>query len=75
MTFDEILLSEPDLIHMIYEANSLKHCPWSVKNTYWYKILKPKMIKIVGFSADDQSLATTEAYELVYQFFIKLMDM
>jgi len=75
MKFEEILLEEPDLIPMIYEGHSLRHCPWSVKNQYWYKILKPKIVKLVGFSADDQSLATTEAYELVYQFFIKLMDM
>jgi len=75
MKFEEILLSEPELIQMIYEGYSLRHCPWSIKNTYWYKILKPKMVKLVGFSADDQALATCEAYDTIYQFFIKLMDM
>lgn len=33
------------------------------------------MVKLVGFNADDQALATTEDYDLVYQFFIKIMGL
>jgi len=75
MDFDKILLKAPQLIPMIYEASQLTDVSYNIKNRYWYKVLKPKMIKIVGFEAESKELASCEAYDKVYRFFIDLMVM
>jgi len=74
MDFDKILLNEPRLISMIYDAYHLKGASVNSKNNYWYKVLKPKMVKLVGFSADNQELNSTGIYDKTYRFFIDLME-
>jgi len=75
MTFDKILLEAPELVYLMWEGYNLKNCPWEIKNKYWYKLMKPRMEKLVGFYCDDPALSTTEAYDLVYHFFINLMEL
>lgn len=74
MDFDKILLKAPSLMPMIYEAYQLQDRSYRVKNNYWYKVLKPRMLRCVGFSAEDPELATSEIYDKVYHFFIELME-
>ena len=73
MQLEEILLYESRLIPIINDAYHLAIMPTDIKNRYWYKILKPQMVKLVGFESDDDSLKSTEVYDMIYQFLIRLM--
>ena len=77
LSFGEILLKEPRLISVINQAKEKKDITPSnyvEKNKFWYKVLKPKMIKLVGFGAENTELSSTEIYELTYRFFIELLE-
>ena len=76
LTFDEILLKEPRLIGVINQANEFKQKLGKgevERNRYWYKVLKPQMIQLIGFGSKNKELQSTDTYELVYRFFIELL--
>ena len=76
LTFDEILLKEPRLIGVINQAYEFKKNPGKgevERNRFWYKVLKPQMIQLIGFGSKNDELKSTEAYEAVYRFFIELL--
>ena len=77
MTFQEILLAEPRLIDLMndgYKFASIEPVEWK-RSLYWYKMLKPRFIELVGFQARNRKLKDCETYDLVYRFFIDLMEM
>jgi len=76
MNLEEILLKEPRLISVMAEVFTVKNTPLSTheKDRYWYQILKPRMMRLVGFNCDNPELSTSEVYDKVYQFLINLMD-
>jgi len=75
MDIKEIEEKEPALTAIFNEAISAKSLPYSEKNIYWYRILKPRMLKLVGFSSKNDELTSTEIYDKVYFHCIKLMEL
>ncbi len=73
MEFDKILLEEPLLIPLIYKAHCFSDTSSTKRMRYWYKELKPEMVKLVGFHCNNNRLATPEIYDKVYRFFIELV--
>lgn len=73
MDFDKVLLKAPGLVPMMNDAFHMRNAPPISKNRYWYRILKPQMVKLVGFSAVHPELTSTEIYDKTYQLFIGLM--
>ena len=76
LTFEEILLEEPRLLDLMNDGYkfSLTMNDSSKKTNYWYKILKPKILMLVGFNSNNSLLSSCEVYDKIYQFFIKLMS-
>jgi len=76
LTFEEILLEEPRLLDLMNDGYkfSVAINNSSKKNHYWYTVLKPQMLMLVGFDSKNPSLSSCEVYDKIYQFFIKLMS-
>lgn len=75
MELDEIILKAPKLAQVVADAETLSRAKYRIKNRLWYKDLKPRMSKLVGFHCDNNELSTTEIYDKVYQFLIELMGL
>jgi len=73
MKFDEILIEEPRLIWLMFEADKNKHLSEWGRERYWNCNLKPRMVQLVGFHSDNEELSTSEVYDTVYRFFIDFM--
>jgi hypothetical protein len=74
MDIKEIERKEPRLTNIFYEAEKAEGTYWE-RNKYWYKKLKPKMLELVGFYAENQELRASEIYDKVYFYCIKLMKL
>ena len=75
MTLTKILNLEPKLIDLIKEGSTiLKEKDWYKRNEFWYKKLKPEMLKLVGFMARNPKLNSTDAYDIIYRFFIDFLE-
>lgn len=72
MEIKEILQEEPRLIAIFNEAKKVEGHFWK-RNDYWYKRLKPRMIKLVGIGCKNTKLKSTDVYDSVYFLCIKLM--
>ena len=72
MEIKEILEKEPLLLDIFNEAKSVEGTWWE-RNKYWHKRLKPRMMKLVGFDAENVILRTTRVYDKVYFHCMKLM--
>jgi len=75
MDIKEIEEKEPALTAIFNEAISVKSLSYSEKHYYWYKKLKPRMLKLVGFSSKNDELTSTEIYDKVYFHCLDLMGM
>jgi hypothetical protein len=42
-------------------------------NDIWYDEIKPVLVKLVGWSARNPALRTTEAYDVAYQYLYNLL--
>jgi hypothetical protein len=75
MEIKEIIKIEPELKILIHEATAvgLTDVSGETKNQIWYKVLKPRMVNLVGFDCSKAELNNTEAYENVYGFLIELL--
>lgn len=74
ITFDSLVKIEPRLYLLLKEAQQyrIEHYERS-PNGYldtWYKVIKPKLVKLVGYSAEgpEPELHTSRAYDICYQF-------
>ena len=77
LSLKEILLEEPRLLDLMndgFKFSQHEQDFWK-KSEYWYKCLKPKMLKLVGFQAENRNLKDCLTYDEIYMFFVKLMDM
>lgn len=78
MTFQEILLAEPRLIDLMYDVKDYmeinKEADWNKRTYDWGHGFKPRMVRLVGFEAENIKLADCEPYDITYRFFIDLMD-
>ena len=71
----EILLEEPRLFGLLDKAARVKLTLSShEREEYWYKIIKPRFIKLVGFEAEKEDSRDCNCYDVVYQYFIKLLE-
>lgn len=75
MNLEEMIEKEHRIIQILYEAKTIQTLPWHMKMAYWYKVLKPILLKCVGFGAENPELNTTESYDIIYQLCLKLADM
>jgi len=75
MDIKEIEEKEPALTTIFNEAISVKSLPYWEKNDYWYRKLKPRILKLVGFSSKNDKLTSTEIYDKVYFHCMKLMEL
>ena len=74
MNITEILTVEPKISDLIdFSKIMTKGMKLHEKERYWYMTLKPMMSKLVGFGASKPELSTTEVYDTVYGYFIKLL--
>ena len=75
MDFQTALLKEPRLVYLIYDANFyFGTVENDEKNRVWYEHYKPRMLKLVGFGAENKDLNSTEVYDMFYKYFIDLME-
>jgi hypothetical protein len=75
MNFQDVLLIEPRLIDLLkdvrdYAAAGPEYWEFSQK---WYRDFKPRMVKLIGFEAENEKLNSTEVYDMFYQYFINVM--
>lgn len=68
MTFESLATIEPRLLQLYNEARCIKpegrnFCA----NEVWYKQFKPRLLRLVGWEAENPLLATAEAYEISYK--------
>jgi hypothetical protein len=74
MEIKEILEKEPLLLDIFSEAKAVEGAYWE-RNDFWYRKLKPKMLKLVGFNAENEELRTTGIYDKVYFYCMGLMSL
>lgn len=75
MDMEKIMFKEIRLVSLFIKANAARNFSYDIKNKYWYRVLKPEMMKLVGFEADKKELRTTEIYENVYSYCMSLMEL
>ena len=75
MLFDEVILLDLRLIDLICEGNRLAQSGLTEleKERYWYKIMKPQMMEMVGYNAVYDELSPSYYYDMMYNFFNKLL--
>jgi hypothetical protein len=76
MNLQDIIVKEPRLIQLIDACHHLSVIPDSeywLKNEIWYKIVKPRMSKLVGWNCDDDEFKESEIYDMVYTTLTKIM--
>lgn len=73
MTFDEMVEIEPMLGNLKVEAEMFSHISVKDKERLWYRDLKKRMSKMVGFSAGNPKLSSTECYEVAYRTLIEAL--
>ncbi|MGA2974706.1 MAG: hypothetical protein ABSF77_05285 [Spirochaetia bacterium] len=69
-TFNELCQKEPRLRALYYRARSIrddKSNPSFCANNFWVNELKPVLLGLVGWEAENPELRTSEAYELSYE--------
>jgi hypothetical protein len=71
LTIGKILSLEPRLSDLLHDARLGENKPDYCADDYWYKQIKPRLVKLVGWYADSDNeiLSTSEAYDMTYQFF------
>jgi len=75
MNLNQIAFIEIRLIPLFLKAKEARPLAYDIKNKYWYKILKPEMLKLVGFDAENAELRSTEIYDKVYFYCMELMGL
>ena len=73
MTFEEMVEIEPLLGSLKFEAEIHNHIPSIERERLWYRDLKKRMSKMVGFEAKDERLSSCECYDTAYQTLIKAL--
>ncbi|MDX9804175.1 MAG: hypothetical protein RBS96_09290 [Dehalococcoidales bacterium] len=73
-TLNEIFAIEPRLKKLEGEAIGLSGHHTSPEQ-FWYRYLKPKMLKLVGYGADKEELSSSEVYDTVYHHFISILGL
>jgi hypothetical protein len=66
--FRELCRREPRLATLERDVQAVKDTggPWFCANDHWYGSFKPRLVRLVGFGADEPELRTTEAYDVAY---------
>jgi hypothetical protein len=78
MNFHEIVKIEPRLNDLKVTAQI---CALSTalstheKDRFWYRVLKPQMLRLVGFAASEPALQNTAAYDSAYREFIRILEL
>jgi len=69
LTFAKLVTLEPRLGALYKEAEEAPKLPYWSANRNWYKEFKPRMVRLVGFSAHTPGklIHSCEAYDLAYQ--------
>lgn len=73
MTFDEMTKIEPmlgDLKELAVEARYMRE---SEREQFWYRVLKQRMKKLVGWMAEKPALMSCECYDTAYKTLIKYL--
>jgi hypothetical protein len=68
LPFRELCRREPRLATLERDVRSVTDNggAWFCANDWWYGRFKPRLVKLVGFGADEPELRTTEAYDVAY---------
>jgi len=69
--FKELCQMEPRLDNLYKETQSIASCAYGddsfCANWTWYKYLKPKLLFLVGYMADNPLLMSEQDYDIAYQ--------
>ena len=70
LTIGELLDLEPRLSDLLHDALQGEDKPDYCADEYWYREIKPRLLKIVGWYAetDNEILKSSESYDISYQF-------
>jgi len=71
--WDALIKVEPRLEDLFYDARAVKDLGKKqfCANIAWYRKLKPRLVRLVGFEADNKELRTVEAYMDAYRLVYK----
>jgi len=72
---DEIFDADTTVRDFERDVFSVKSFPPEERLKRWYKDLKPRMLKIVGYSANIPELRTCEHYDALYQKCMSILDL
>lgn len=72
MTFEELVKMEPRLGELLLRATTCNHAGHDFcANEMWYGAIKPRLLRLVGFSCKPgphcETLSSSESYELAYR--------
>jgi hypothetical protein len=66
MTWDALVAAEPQLAELHRRASEVSAGPDFCANRVWYDVLKPELVRLVGWEAERPELRDPAAYDLAY---------
>lgn len=67
LTWRQIEAIEPRLARLYVEAKAVRASKNFCANEIWYRSMRPRLVRLVGWDAGDKRLKTQEAYDLAYR--------
>lgn len=67
MTWNEMTAIEPALQELYLEAKSKRPAKGFCANRTWYLGMKGRLCQLVGFTARDPRLASSDCYDIAYR--------